>query len=94
MSEKTITDRIIRLLRKEGFFVWKQHGGPMQRAGLPDVFAVRNGHLLAIEVKKPGGKASKLQEKTIRELEAAGAVAFVASGEAEVLARLTRKAHQ
>jgi Holliday junction resolvase len=92
MSEKQITEKIIDRLKSEGFWVFKVHGGGLQKAGIPDVLACRAGRLYAFEVKRPGFSASRLQLKRIRELEAAGAVVAVVSSVEDVLEALTHPA--
>lgn len=47
-------------------------------AGLPDVFAILDGVPLAIELKTPVGRVSKIQALTLSRMSAAGAVAAVA----------------
>lgn len=77
MTERKITDRIIKELRSLGFFVFKVHGSAYQQAGLPDLFAIKDGRLLAIEVKRPGGQTTNLQARTLQRLEEAGAIVSV-----------------
>jgi hypothetical protein len=92
--EARITTSIIRALRKRKagghclFFV-KLHGGPMQKAGLPDLLVVYKGRAYFFEVKRPGGKATPLQEHTLAELWVAGAVACVVNSADEVLGALS-----
>lgn len=88
MTEKAITERIISNLRELGFFVFKVHGGPMQQAGLPDLFAVFAGRLFAIEVKRPGGQTTKLQARTLERLAAVGAFTAVVNSWEELEAML------
>ena len=59
-----------------GFF-WKVQGGPYCHNGIPDICGVINGHFFGFEVKRPGGKATPMQEETIRRINAAGGTAFV-----------------
>lgn len=67
-----------------GCFIVKIHGGPYQRAGLPDLFVLHEGRLLAMEVKcpQPGeseahalGRVTEQQRKCLDEIQAAGAPA-------------------
>jgi hypothetical protein len=46
--------------------VWfyKTHGGPFGKAGIPDIIGCYWGIFFAIEVKRPGGKATPLQLAT------------------------------
>ena len=70
---KNFLDRLKRL--GEPIFFVKLHGGPMQRAGLPDWLIIYHGRTYAIEVKRPGGKATRLQEHTLAGMRRAGAIA-------------------
>lgn len=83
-KERTITTKIMEYLRARGAFVWKQHGGPMQMRGLPDVMAVLGGRLYAFEVKTEHGRTTKIQEKRIEDLRKAGATAAVVRSLSEV----------
>lgn len=60
-SEKSIERRIKKALEERGWLVFKIHGGPMQHLGLPDLWCIWKGFLMCLEVKKPGGKISKVQ---------------------------------
>lgn len=78
MSEKSIVTKILRYLRRVlGCFCWKEHGGLYGAAGIPDIIACVNGRFVAFEVKTTSGKATKLQEATIRKILNAGGVAAV-----------------
>jgi hypothetical protein len=54
------------------------HGGPYQRAGIPDVVGVYKGRMYGIELKMPSKYPSPLQRKTLRDICAAGGIGFVA----------------
>jgi len=47
------------------------------KRGLPDIFGLRAGELIAIELKSPTGRLSKHQCETIAELTAAGCMVRV-----------------
>ena len=64
----------MRVLRQGGF-AFKTHGSAFQQAGLPDVVGCWHGVYFGIEVKVPGKTASKLQQRTIDEIKAAGGIA-------------------
>lgn len=65
-------------------FAWKEHGGMYSTAGIPDIICCYNGRFIAFEVKGPRGKTTKLQEKTIRDIQAAGGQAYVVRSVSEV----------
>lgn len=75
-------------------FVEKIHGGPYQRAGLPDLLVIIDGMTFGIEAKAPApgesdeharGRVTAVQEACLAEMARAGAVTFVAISEGEVL---------
>lgn len=73
--------RDIRKMLEESFpgFYFKTHGGPYQRAGLPDIIGLHRGRFIGIEVKIPGEEdsLSKLQEKTLALIRSFGGVGFM-----------------
>lgn len=74
--------RIIKWLKQEypDAFVWKAQAGPYCRQGIPDICAIIDGHFFGFEVKRPDvGRLSKIQEQTIKEINAAGGIAAVVS---------------
>lgn len=84
MKETPIVRKIAAHLKGAGFFVTKLHGSNMQRAGLPDLLAVKEGRAYFFEVKTEDGTVSRLQEHTIGQLRAVGAVAEVVRSVADV----------
>ena len=54
--------------------------------GIPDIIACIGGQFFAFEVKTESGRATKLQEATIRKILAAGGIASVVRSVAEVQA--------
>lgn len=77
--EKSIVKNIKKMIEREypDSFIFKTHGGPFQRAGIPDLIGCINGRFVAIEVKQPGKKATKLQEYTLGLIKKAGGISFV-----------------
>lgn len=74
--------KIIRWLKGQypDAFIWKAQAGPYCRQGIPDICAIINGHFFGFEVKRPEvGRLSKIQEQTIKEINAAGGIAAVVS---------------
>ena len=84
MTEKTLTSNVLKILKGSGWYAIKIHGGPYQTPGLPDVLALKDGRLLAIELKTPSGKPSKLQVQRLLELRQHGAVAGIVHSIAEL----------
>lgn len=80
--------KIIRWLKEQypGAFVWKAQAGPYCRQGIPDICAIIDGHFFGFEVKRPEvGRLSKIQEQTIKEINAAGGTAAVVSYPAQAM---------
>ena len=78
-KEKSITNTILKYLRGlDNCFCWKEHGGMYGTSGIPDIICCLDGRFIGIEVKRPGGKVSRLQEITLRKIETAGGVGIVA----------------
>lgn len=75
--EKTIERAIRKAAEAGGWLTIKMHGGPMSRAGLPDLLCVRNGEVRWIEVKQPKGHATPLQLATMLKLNHQGTPAQV-----------------
>ena len=97
--EKTIVAKVKRVAEAAGWWVTKLHGGPMQKAGLPDLLCLKDGSACFLEVKQPGkGKASDatpLQQQRMREiLEKGGAPSFVVRGEDEARSALLLATHK
>lgn len=60
------------------------------KAGIPDLLALRNGRIYALELKAPGGRVSSAQTEMLAQLRAAGAETAVAVGLDEALEVLSR----
>lgn len=87
--EAKLQAQILKYLRsRPGSFTRKLAMGPFSGRGIPDILHIEQGRPLLVEVKAPGGKATPLQIQCLRELHAAGAVAFVAWSLEDVKARL------
>ena len=71
MKEQQIQSKKIKELEAQGFYVIKLT--TTNKNGIPDLIAIpANSDVLFVEVKKPDGKMSKLQELRKKELEAHG----------------------
>lgn len=77
--EKSIADSIRKWIAKQdGCHARKTHGGAYGGGGWPDIVASVNGHLLMLEVKRPGGAgATDLQRRELRTWHDTGAVCAV-----------------
>jgi Holliday junction resolvase len=72
MSEAKIQKDIMRYLQLRGFKVYKI--ADRFRAGIPDIYAARDGQSYWLEVKAPAGKTTRLQEMELRQLNDAALV--------------------
>lgn len=88
VKEKTIENQIKKWLEQHGYWWMKVHGDIYQKSGVPDILACINGKFVGIEVKRPGGKTSALQDYNIEQIRASGGVAFVATSVEEVRTKL------
>lgn len=88
MLESAIVRTILKRLNAlPGCYARKTHGGAYS-AGWPDLIVCYQGHLLALEVKRPGGRLTALQAVELDRWRAAGATAAVVTSWAEVQAVL------
>ena len=84
VTEKAIVNSIKRYLEKlPECYIIKTHGS-VYVAGQPDILGCYQGRTLALEVKRPGGKPTKLQQAVLKKWEAAGAVVAVVTSVEEV----------
>lgn len=71
MTEQQIQSKRIKELESQGYYVIKLIN--TNKNGIPDLIAIPpNADILFVEVKKPDGKLSKLQEFRKKELESHG----------------------
>jgi Holliday junction resolvase-like predicted endonuclease len=68
MTEQQIQSKRIKQLEAEGYYVIKLV--KTNKNGIPDLIAIpKDSDVLFVEVKRPTGKLSKLQEYRLKELE-------------------------
>lgn len=101
--EKDIQDSILDYLGMTRVLAWRNNTGVgrfqgkdgkdrfirFSRPGASDIFAVKNGTFIAIEVKRPGGKVSPAQAEFIEDVTKAGGIAFVAYSLEDVIEKLS-----
>jgi len=85
--EETVRRAIREALTARGAAVISTTGA-YGGAGLPDYIACYRGRFLAIEVKRPGGRTTELQEVWLARIRAAGGIAFVARSAYEAVEAL------
>jgi len=80
MSEaRLVTKIIVSLEGQVGGFWIKIHGGPFQRAGIPDIIGCCEGYFFGFEVKLPGREhnLTKLQQHILKLINQAGGCAMM-----------------
>ena len=88
MEKDTVRSIVGYLKTLPQTFVWKEHGGMYGTAGIPDVICCHKGRFIAFEVKTETGKATLLQEITLRRITEAGGIAVLVRSLDEVKAVL------
>lgn len=74
-TESVLVGKTVDALQQTfaGGVVIKIHGGPFQRAGIPDIYFQYSGYTFWFEMKRPGGDTTALQKRTLEKLDAQGA---------------------
>ncbi len=85
VTEHDVTVAIRQLLRTCGIWHFKHWAGPMSEKGISDIIGCYNGRMVAIEIKKPGCKATPAQVAFLDAVRAAGGVGFVATSTEDVI---------
>lgn len=75
MTESYIQSKIVKIVKEYGGLAIKLH--PFTMAGLPDLMILYKGRCYFIEVKKPGGKVSKIQAAVHKKFLAVGFPVYV-----------------
>lgn len=76
--ESKIQADIIKYLKGiPDLVVVKKDAGAYSKAGVSDLLISFRGHFIAMEVKRPGEKPTKLQEKFLRDVAGSGGLSTV-----------------
>jgi len=86
MTEKTIVKKIVNEVKRRGGKVIKTHGSRYMPAGTPDLIGVLGGVSFAVEVKRQGVRPTPVQAAELKEWQAQGWAAGVATSVEEFLA--------
>jgi len=78
IKEADVRKQVVDYLRITGWFVYHNLQGLGCYPGLSDIVAVKNGKVVHIELKAPGGKQRKDQIMFQENLEAAGGIYVLA----------------
>jgi hypothetical protein len=89
VTEKEVTRQIRQVLKICRIWHWKEWQGPMSfPKGISDILGIYKGRMLAIEVKRPGGRVSQEQRAFLERVNEEGGVGFVAYSVDDVVERL------
>jgi Holliday junction resolvase len=79
MTEQQIQTKRIKQLESEGYYVLKLIR--VNKTGIPDLIAIKEGEILFSEIKTPKGKLSEIQKYRMKELESYGFKTELYNGE-------------
>lgn len=79
MTEQQIQTNRIKQLEAEGYYVLKLIR--VNKTGIPDLIAIKEGEILFSEIKTPKGKLSEIQKYRMKELESYGFKTELYNGE-------------
>ena len=79
MKEQQIQTKRIKQLEAEGYYVLKLIR--VNKTGIPDLIAIKEGEVLFSEIKTPKGKLSEIQKYRMKELESYGFKTELYNGE-------------
>jgi Holliday junction resolvase len=79
MKEQQIQTKRIKQLEAEGYYVLKLIR--VNKTGIPDLIAIKEGEILFSEIKTPNGKLSEIQKYRMKELESYGFKTELYNGE-------------
>lgn len=76
MLERDIVATIKRYLASLGsdVFFWKEHGGPYDTSGVPDIICCYKGRFLGLEAKLTSGRLTELQKRALDKINRAGGI--------------------
>jgi hypothetical protein len=75
--ESKVKAKIKAILKEHGVYYAMPIGTGYGNAGVPDFLCCIDGRFVAIEAKSGIGQTTALQEKNLRDIEAAGGITFV-----------------
>lgn len=70
--ERSIVASIVRMAESQGWWTMKIHGGPHQKAGVPDLLLQKCGGSVWFEVKQPGNHPTAIQIARMNDIENVG----------------------
>jgi hypothetical protein len=87
VKEQDLVDDCKKILKRAGYFMWRQNSGKLfkegrwvhftDKNGLPDITLVYKGVYIGLELKLPKGRLTKYQQVTLPELSYNGIQYFI-----------------
>lgn len=90
MTESELSRKVMKMLKKDFPDIWAYKTSDRFQSGIPDILLCKDGHLWAIELKRPGLDATKLQRYVLNSINTAGGSAAVCHSVQEVRNYLTK----
>lgn len=84
--ESSVQKAILKYLKQHKFFTFKTIVN--NSAGIPDIYALKDGVNIWIEVKRPGGKVSPIQEHIHQKMRENRGIVLVVDSVAELQEQL------
>ena len=75
--EAKVKKKVVAVLKQHDAYFFYPVTGGYGRSGVPDVIACHDGRFIAIECKAGKNKPTPLQEKNLKDIQAAGGVSLV-----------------
>lgn len=85
ISENDIKRQVKNYLNIKGWFNFHILQGIGAFKGIPDRIAIKNGRVILLEIKKPGGKLSEHQQRFKESMERAGGEYYVVRSLEEIM---------
>lgn len=90
MKERDLVSKILKAARREFPTIFIYKSNDLGTVGLPDLIGCLNGSFFGLELKRPGNKATKLQDHVLSKIRAAGGAAGVADSVESAIAFIRR----
>lgn len=89
--EGKVLAAIVKELKRRNVFYRKLRGSVCQQSGMPDTVLIDRGRTIWVEVKKAGGKPTRIQEIEIQKIRAAGGEAYCVDSVEALITILERR---
>lgn len=91
MTERQLTTKIMKLLKKEFPTAWIYKSSDRFSSGIPDILMCYHGYFIAIEIKKDTkSKVTPLQNFTLNKIRESGGLSIVVHGRFEIVKMLEK----